>query len=166
MIEFLKQLAESNTINFIIMLVILAVIVVKLNLKTSLNSSVEHVETTIKNSDTAKQDSELTLSKSKTAIEKLPQDIKNLEKEAELKADVFKAQIEETAQKEILGFQKSIDRALSIEEKKISNLLQGKTIISSIETAKNNICTALSQNPQLHEKFIEESLDELEKVKL
>ncbi len=164
--EILKKLAESNTINFIIMLIILAVIVVKLNLKSSLQSSVSQVEASIQNSDKAKADSETVLSKSKSAIEKLPQDIKELEIEAVSKADVFKTQIEEATQKEITNIQKNINRALLIEEKKISNLLQGKTISASIEMAQHNILAMLSHNPELHNKFIEESLDELEKVKL
>ena len=43
MMELLKKLAESNTINFIIMLGILAVIVIKMNFKASMDTSISNV---------------------------------------------------------------------------------------------------------------------------
>ncbi len=47
-ISFLKYLATSNAINFIIMLVILGVIIVKMNLKSTLSDAVAGVENSIK----------------------------------------------------------------------------------------------------------------------
>ncbi len=164
--ELLKKLAESNTINFIIMLVILAVIVVKMNLKSAMDTSISNVAGTIKKSDDAKTDSINKLEKSKSQIEKLPTDIANLEKEAKVKADVFKKQIEDSSSKEISSIQNSVSRIMSIEEKKISNNLQKKTIEESISMAENNIKRMLSENPDLHRQFIQESLDELDKVML
>ena len=108
MMELLKKLAESNTINFIIMLGILAVIVIKMNLKASMDTSISNVAGIIKKSDEAK----------------------------------------------------------SIEEKKISNDLQKKTIEESILMAEKNIKRMLSENSDLHRQFIQESLDELDKVNL
>ena len=166
MMELLKKLAESNTINFIIMLVILAVIVVKMNLKSAMDTSISNVAGTIKKSDDAKTDSINKLKKSKAQIEKLPTDIANLEKEAKVKADVFKKQIEDSSSNEISNIQNSVSRIMSIEEKKISNNLQKKTIDESISMAESNIKRMLSENPDLHRQFIQESLDELDKVTL
>ena len=72
MMELLKKLAESNTINFIIMLGILAVIVIKMNLKASMDTSISNVAGIIKKSDDAKSESITKLEKSKAEIEKLP----------------------------------------------------------------------------------------------
>ena len=156
MMELLKKLAESNTINFIIMLGILAVIVIKMNLKASI----------IKKSDEAKSESVTKLEKSKAEIEKLPTDIENLKKEAKVKADVFKKQIENSSSDEISNIKNSVSRVMSIEEKKISNDLQKKTIEESILMAEKNIKRMLSENSDLHRQFIQESLDELDKVNL
>lgn len=165
-ISFFKYLASSNTINFIIMVAILAFILKKMNLGAAFDSSISKVDSAIKKSDKEKENSEELLTKAQAAIDKLPQDIEELEREAVSKAEVFKTQIEASTQKAILGIHQNIDRALAIEEKKISNLMTGKTIKASIELAKINIEELLAKNPELHGKFIEESLDELDKVKL
>lgn len=166
MMELLKKLAESNTINFIIMLVILSVIVVKMNLKSAMDTSISNVAGTIKKSDDAKADSIKKLEKSKYDVEKLPTDIANLENEAKVKADVFKKQIENSSSEEISNIKNSVSRVMSIEEKKISNDLQKKTIEESILMAEKNIKRMLSENSDLHRQFIQESLDELDKVNL
>ena len=166
MMELLKKLAESNTINFIIMLGILAVIVIKMNLKASMDTSISNVAGTIKKSDDAKSESITKLEKSKAEIEKLPTDIENLKKEAKVKADVFKKQIEDSSSDEVSNIKNSDSRVMSIEEKKISNDLQKKTIEESILMAEKNIKRMLSENSDLHRQFIQESLDELDKVNL
>lgn len=165
-ISFLKYLATSNTINFIIMLIILGVIVKKMNVKSSIENSISGVEFSLKKSDEERKKSESLLLEAKAAVDKLPADIKTLEDEAVSKAEVFKNQIEESTKKAILGIEKNVERAISIEEKKLSNLLTGKTIVASVETAKNHIQKLLESNPDLHNKFIQESLDELDKVKI
>lgn len=165
-ISFLKYLATSNAINFIIMLVILGVIIVKMNLKSTLSDAVAGVENSIKNSDNEKEKSENVLQTSKNEFDRLPEVIKNLENEAELKVRVFKDKIEENTQKNIQDIQKNVERSLLIEEEKISNLMTGRTIAASVAMAQDNIRNLLKGNPDLHLKFIDESLDELDKVEL
>lgn len=165
-LSFFKYLATSNTINFIIMIVILAVIVKKMNLSASMDKSISGVESSIKKSDDEKSNAEKMLNDATLKVEELPKDIKKLEQEADLKAEVFKSKIEESTQKTIFEIDKSVDRAISIEEKKMSNILTGKTIIASVELAKDQIKNLLKANPDLHNKFFEDSLDELSKVKL
>ena len=165
-ISFLKYLATSNAINFIIMLVILGVIIVKMNLKSTLSHAVAGVENSIKNSDNEKEKSENVLQTSKNEFDRLPEVIKNLENEAELKVRVFKDKIEENTQKNIQDIQKNVERSLLIEEEKISNLMTGRTIAASVAMAQDNIRNLLKGNPDLHLKFIDESLDELDKVEL
>lgn len=164
--SILKYLADTNAINFVIMLVILGLIIKKIDLQKSFNSSIKNVESKIIKSDGEKEAAKSAFTDAKNTIEKLPQDIVALENEAISKSKVFKEQIEESTQKTILTIQKNADRAISIEEKKISNLLTGKTITDSIELAVNNLQNLLENNPELHNKFIEESLDELDRVKL
>ncbi len=59
-----------------------------------------------------------------------------------------------------------MERSLLIEEEKISNLMTGRTIAASVAMAQDNIRNLLKGNPDLHLKFIDESLDELDKVEL
>ena len=165
-ISFLKLLAESNTINFIIMAALLVWIVRKINLNSNFDKTIESVKESIEKSDDEKQKSEKILQAAKLLIDRLPEDVQTLEKNSGDKIEVFKAQIDEETQKTILNLGKNIDRAISIEEKKISNILTEKTAAASVELAKLHIIEVLKQNPMLHNQFVNSSLDELEKVKL
>ena len=165
-ISFLKLLAESNTINFIIMAALLVWIVRKINLNSNFDKTIESVKESIEKSDDEKQKSEKILQAAKLLIDRLPEDVQTLEKNSGDKIEVFKAQIDEETQKTILNLGENIDRAISIEEKKISNILTEKTAAASVELAKLHIIEVLKQNPMLHNQFVNSSLDELEKVKL
>ncbi len=65
-----------------------------------------------------KKKSENVLQTSKNEFDRLPEVIKNLENEAELKVRVFKDKIEENTQKNIQDIQKNVERSLLIEEEK------------------------------------------------
>lgn len=164
--QIYHYILHSNIINFIIMLWILYAIIKKINLGKTLEQSIENVNVSIQKSDKDKHESQITLNKAKELIEKLPEDIKTLEQTSKQKVEIFTTKITENTQKTIFDLEKNIDRAVSIEEKKISNLLSEKTSKASIELAKQHILKQLEENPELHNQFIMNSLDELDKVKL
>ena len=164
--QIYHYILHSNIINFIIMLWILYAIIKKINLGKTLEQSIENVNVSIQKSDKDKHESQITLNKAKELIEKLPEDIKTLEQTSKQKVEIFTTKITENTQKTIFDLEKNIDRAVSIEEKKISNLMSEKTSKASIELAKQHILKQLEENPELHNQFIMNSLDELDKVKL
>ena len=127
------------------MIWILAVIVKKLNLGKGFEKSVDDIVLEIKKSDEAKEKAIELKDEAQRILDDLPQDIETIEKSSAEKTKAFKD---------------------SIEEKKISNLITEKTSKASIELARQHIQDLLNKNPELHNKYILESLDELEKVKL
>lgn len=165
-LSILKTLATSNAINFVIMAVILGVIIKKLHLGTAFEKSVYEIKNRIEKAEQEKADSLNILHKNKTLLEKLPEDISNLEQTSESKIKAFENKIENNTQKIISELNQTIKKVISIEEKKISNLLTEKTSKNAIERAKNQITELLEKNPDLHNDFIQHSLDELDKVKI
>lgn len=166
MTNFLNYILHSNIINFIIMIYILYAIIKKVNLGKSFDTSISGIEAGIKKSDNEKAKSKKVLKEAKKLIDGLPQDIETLEQNSADKIKVFKEKIEENTQKTIFDIEKNVDRAISMEEKKISNLMTEKTSGYSLEVAKQHILNQLEANPDLHNQFILNSLDELDKVKL
>ncbi len=164
--SFLKFLATSNTINFILMLIILAWIIKKVNVGKSFDDSISEVELSIKKSDEEKIRANNSLMAARAQLEKLPADIKRLENNSKKKIAIFEQQIEEDAQNTISKLNKNIYRAVSVEASKLSNIITEKTSQASVEYAKQSILTQLTNNPDLHNKFIQDSLDELDKVVL
>ena len=166
MTNFASYILHSNIINFTIMLCILYFIVKKVNLGKNFDSSIAGIEDGIKKSDKEKAKSKKVLKEAKKLIDGLPQDIQILEQNSTDKIKVFKEKIDENTQKTIFEIEKNVERAISIEEKKISNIMTEKTSNYSLDMAKQQILEQLVANPELHNQFILNSLDELDKVKL
>ncbi len=165
-ISFLKLLITSNTFNFIVMLIILGAIVKKLNLGKSFDGAVDKVKESLKKSDEEKISSQRLIDEAEKLMKQLPQDIETLKNNSKDKASIFKSKIEETTNKTISDIEQNVENAVQIEEKKISNLMCEKTSKASVELAKQYILETLDSNPNLHNKFFMESLEELDKVKL
>lgn len=162
----INYILNSNVINFIIMLWILGVIVKKLNLGKVFDKSVEDVALEIKKSDDEKSRTQKIRDNAQEVLDNLPHDIEKIEKTSREKTNAFKLSIEENTQRNIFNLDETVKKALAIEEKKISNLLTEKTSKDSIELAKKHLEQLFETDPELHTKYILESLDELDKVKL
>ena len=165
-LSVLKYLATSNAINFIIMLTLLGWILRKINLGKSISESIESIKSKIIESETNLTNAKDKLSKSQKRLKQMPKEISELEKNAQNKIEAFKAQIEENTQNTIFKLEKNIDKILETEETKISNILTNKTTAASVKLAKQHFIKALKDNPELHNQFIQDSLDELDKVEL
>ena len=162
----IHYILHSNVINFAIMIWILAVIVKKLNIGKGFEKSVEDIVLEIKKSDEEKEKAIELRDEAQKILDNLPEDIDTIEKSSAEKTKAFKESIEENTQKVLFNIDNNIKKTLAIEEKKISNLMTEKTSKASIELARQHIQDLLHKNPELHNKYILESLDELEKVKL
>lgn len=165
-LSFIKYLATSNAINFIIMLVLLGWILNKLQLGNSFESSIKFIKDSISNSENERKQANKNLQNSKKILSKLPDDIKQMEQNTKEKIEIFKAQIEENTQKTIFEMESNADKIIELEEAKVANILTDKTSLASINMAKKRIVDLLNTNPQMHNQFIQQSIDELERVDL
>lgn len=165
-LNILKELATSNTINFAIMAILLGVIIKKLHLSTAFEKSIEAIKNQISNSETEKANSSKILGKNKDLIEKLPNELEEMEKTSQSKLTAFEEKIEDNTRKTIENLVLATDRIKTIEEKKVSNLLTQSTSKEALELAKNRIYELLEKNPEMHNDFIQQSIDELDKVKI
>ena len=141
--SLITTLAKSNTINFVLMVVILYIIVKKMNLNSSLNKSIENVENSIRQSEQEKLTSQNTLKKAQETMDKLPKQIEDIKKFNEQKTEVFKNQLENASKKSIENLKLGVKKAVLIEEKRISNEITSETVSSSIAQSKENIIKML-----------------------
>ena len=149
-LSFIKYLATSNAINFIIMLVLLGWILNKLQLGNSFESSIKFIKDSISNSENERKQANKNLQNSKKILSKLPDDIKQMEQNTKEKIEIFKAQIEENTQKTIFEMESNADKIIELEEAKVANILTDKTSLASINMAKKRIVDLLNTNPQMH----------------
>ena len=163
-ISIFKYILESNIINFAIMVWLLYVVCKKLDVASMLHKSVDAVEDYIEKSKKEKEHSDSLVSESKQLIAKLPSEISEIEKFAKQKTDIFKGQLDANTNKTIEKVNGNIDKIIQIEQKKASNLVLDYSFRKSMDKAKSDIVKMLEEKPELHNKFIDESLCELEKL--
>ena len=163
-IEIFKYILESNIINFLIMVWLLCILCKKFELSSILNKSVDAVEDYNEKSKCEKQNSVKKIKEAQDLMDKLPSQVEEIEKFTKQKTDVFKKQLEENTLKTIQKVENNIEKIKNIDEKKTSNAIMERSFYMSIEKAQSDIINMLKSDPNLHNKFIDESLNELEKI--
>lgn len=164
--SILKYIATSNIVNFVIMLFIFGWIIKKFSVKASFDDGVKSIENEINKSVDEKQKSAGEFRLAKDISDALPNEVQSIEKANSNKINAFKTRIEESTHKTIFDIEQNVGKVISIEEKKLSNLLADKTSKASLALAKQHIEKMLADNPDLHNQFIMNSLDELDRIEL
>jgi len=164
--EIIKYILESNIINFCLMAWLLVWICRKINIKSAFNNAIKSVEDYIKKSEIEKQNSDELIKESEKLIAQLPQNIQKIEEFNKQKSETFKKQIAEHSEKSISDIENNIQKVLSVEEKTLSNEITRDVVVNSIEQSKNRIIKMLQDKPNLRYKFIDKSLEELDRIKL
>lgn len=165
-IDTIKYILESNIINFCLMAWVLVWICKKINIKSTFNNSIESVKNYIEKSKLEKQNSDKLVKESEKLISKLPQDIEKIEKFNIQKTEIFKKELEENTKESILKISKNIEDKKVIDEKIASNSIIKYSFCKSVEKVENDIIEKLKLKPELKYKFIDKSLEELDRIQL
>lgn len=166
LIHIWNTIVASNTFNFVVMLFILGWVVKKFALKSSLENLQNKVEQTIQTSEKEKEIGILTLENAQKSVENLDDEIAENLDQAKSQAENLAKEILEKAENKVKQFELNIEKAVVSEEKQISARLMSDTAKKSSELAKDKIEKLLEDHPELHEKFINESLTELDRIEL
>ena len=92
--------------------------------------------------------------------------IQNRLKQAENHGQDLAEKIFKDTELKIKQIENNIEKVIDTEEKTLSADLTKKTVKASVELAVKQVQNILANNPQLHEKFINESIDEIDRIKL
>lgn len=157
---------KSNTFNFVVLLVIIVIVMQKLHLTEVLENIKNEIIERIEKAKQAKADAENYLAESKLKIENLDSEISEKISLAYTQANNVGDMIRETAQKKIKQVNDNVDKVIFAEEKKISTLLNDRTALASVELAESIIREKLANTPSLHDKYINDSILEIEKTVL
>lgn len=159
-------IVHSNTFNFIVMLMILGWIIKKANLGEVLEGLKNKVIDSIEKSKLEKENAYISLSNAQKEVEHLDEEIKNRISQAEKHAQTVAQRIFDETDNKVKQIEENIQRVIEAEEKTISSRLTGKAAKASVELAKNHIKNLLAQNPQLHDKYINESINDIDRIKI
>lgn len=155
-------IVESNIFNFVIFVFAFGWIFKKINLKGIIDSLQIKIVEIIETAKKAKADAQKELSEAEKATANLESELKTIVQEAEKSAEVIGKKILEEAEKQVENISSNIQKVIGAEEKMLVSKLTHNTSKASVQIAKSNIEEALVQNPNLHQKFIDESIDSLD----
>lgn len=159
-------IVKSNTFNFIVMLLILGWIVKKANLANTLNKFKSDIIKSIENSKQEKENGISALKDAEKSVENIETEIAERLEIANKQAENIEKDILNLADNKIKQIENSISKVIENEEKQISTKLIYSTTQDAVKLAKEKVSKLLEENPKLHEKFINESLEELDRIEL
>ena len=157
-------LVESNTFNFIIFVSLLAMLFHKINIKGIIGSIQEKVIKVIEEAKSTQKEAEDALLLAEKSIANLDNELKVIVSEAEKSAETIGKKILSEAEKQLENIDNNAKKVIEAEEKLIASTLRKNTSLASVEKAKAHIKNVLSEAPSLQEKYINESIDELDRL--
>lgn len=157
-------IVESNTFNFIFFVLIIALIFKKIDIKGIINSLQQKIIKILDEVKKNKEDAQNELLQAEKAVENLGEELKVIVNDAEKSAKVIGEKILTEAKKQIESIESNAKKVIDAEEKLLISKLAKNTSQASVEAAKSHIKDVLVRTPTLHEKYINESIDELDRL--
>lgn len=157
---------ESNLINFIVVFVIMAFIIKKINVGDKVENVRKTIESYVDEASNEKAAAEKELSQIQAKIEHLQDDIKDIEATAQNNIKGFENKIQEEIYEKKKDIDKNAERILNLETKNFKDKLSSVLSEASINLARKNAIEQLKNNRELHNKYINEALEGIEKINL
>lgn len=158
-------IVETNVFNFVIFAAIIIYIFKKINVKQMVDNLQESIVKIIENTKQNKEKSETALKEAQKSIENLPSVLEEIVQDAQKSAEVISNKIQEETAQQIDAINNNADKTITAEEKFIISNLIKEASLKSVEHAEKQIKFELLKDVSLHEKYIKESIDELDRLK-
>lgn len=162
----LENIIHSNALNFVFMLVFLAWALKKAKVPDSIEEGRKKVEKNISDSVETKNKSEVELKNAQLSVEGLESDVEKIFDNAKETLKSLEAKIAEDTEKQVKNIEGNVEKIVNSEVGKINLKLTKGVSNASVSLAQQNIEKMLESDKNLHEKFIYDSIDELDKVEL
>ena len=156
-------IVQSNTFNFLIMVIIFAVIFKKCKVSDMLSNSIENVKKTISKAQSAKEKSVDELNYANKEVEKIPSDLEKIELQGKKNIELSTLKLQKDVQFELENIKSNTKRAIETKNSDIISNLSTSAIIASSEIARRHFIKLFEKDPSLHQKLIYESIDEIDK---
>lgn len=157
-------IVESNTLNFIIFLYLFSLIFKKINVKGMIDSIHQKKVEVITVATKTKEDAHNQLKEIEKSIENLENELNSIISDATRSAEMISEKLLQDIKNQLENIEKNAAKVISAEEKMLISKLTHKVSKASVSLAERNIQHALGQNEHLHQKYINESIDELDRL--
>ncbi len=106
------------------------------------------------------------LHRTEKELEELPQELEKIISDANESAVNIAKDLETKGEDELKKLEKQAQKAIRFEQKKFHENLASLTSTVAVDLARDNVVEELEKNPDLHRKFIDEALSELDRVEI
>lgn len=157
-------IVESNTFNFVIFVAIIALVIKKIKIGDAIAALQQKIIKIIEDVKKNRDDAHHEFLQAEKAVENLGTELKEIVSDAENSAKVLGEKILNEAKKQVEDIENNAQKVIEAEEKLLVSNLSKQTSKQSVEAAKSHITNVLTETPTLHEKYINESIDELDRL--
>jgi len=154
----------SNAFNFAVFIAIFALIFKRFNLSAIIVAAQNKVADMIDDAKKARAAAKLELFEAEKSTANLYNELQSIIHDAEKSAKVIGEKIIEDAHKLVENIEQNTVKVIDAESKMLISKLTKTASKASVEVAKSHVAKALEQNPNLHDKYINESIDSLDKL--
>lgn len=162
--EIFNYIGRTNLFNFVIFLAIIIWVCKKINVAGILEGARNSVVDNIENSKAAKSDSEEELKKIEESVAHIEDEIDLIIKKAEANAKMVGDKILIDARGAADNIRDNSKKAVEAKAELLKNDILKRASAASIEVAKNHIIGELKNNPDLHNRLIDESVEAINGV--
>lgn len=167
MTTFLEtEFIQSNTLNFLIVLVFLIWIILKLNIGEKLESIKGKIKSFVNEAENEKLNAEKRLSDINEKVKKLPSEIQEIERITNNNLKSLTLKNEEDIKEQIQNIESNVNRIMELETKKFKSKLTSIISEASVNIARENALNQLKNNRAMHDKYIYEAIDEIDGMNL
>ncbi len=166
MTDIIQTFIQTNSLNFIIVLAVLIFILSKLKINEKINKLRDDIKSYVDNSTSEKALAQKELEETEEKIKHLPEETQLIETSAENNIKGLEQKIKREIEDKKNDIKTSADRILNLEIKqfkaKLTSILSEKSVI----LAKDNAIEQLKNNRELHNKYIDEAIEEIGRLSL
>lgn len=159
-----QVVVESNTFNFLVFVLLFSLIFKKINVKGVIESIQQKIVEAVEAARAARESAHEELKTVNKSVENLENEIKIIIEDAEKSAALIGEKILEDAKKQVNSIEQNTLKVINAEGRMIISKLTHSASKASVEVAKTHMKNILEQNPALHVKYINESIDSLDRL--
>jgi F0F1-type ATP synthase membrane subunit b/b' len=156
---------QDNVFNFVIFVALFVWLFQKIHIGSLIASIQQRIVALLDETKKNKEASVLELKKANCAIANISAEMDEIIEEAQKSAKVISLKITDEAKQQVLSIAHNSKKIIEAEEKKLISKLTKNASTASVKVAEKQIEKALIENPALHEKYINESIEELDRLK-
>jgi len=163
--EFWQLIVRSNTLNFLFFAGFIAYFLVKIDIKNLIKKLQADIVDSVEKSKLAKTNAIDELEKAKISAASIPAEIEKILVDAQKNADLISKKILEDARVQVEKIEQNTQKLIEADERSIMSDLVSRVSKEAVLLAETRLTEALTNDRQLHDKFIDNSLKELDRLK-